>query len=166
MSTVSDKLSYLNETKSQIRQAIQSKGVEVSETDTFRSYAEKVGEITGGGSGTEYPTIKINVYNGAVANCARSGDVVTLHVTGLNPSGTSFGAGTIPEDYRPLAQVQSAVTVSSAYQVSATGSTIAVSPDGTFGCNGQLTSGGESSKLGVSSMSISYIAANAVITEA
>lgn len=48
MSTVSDKLSYLEETKSQIKQAIINKGVDVSDSDTFRSYAAKVGEIQGG----------------------------------------------------------------------------------------------------------------------
>lgn len=46
---VSDKLSYLADTKEQIRQAIISKGVPVSESETFRSYAAKISLIEGGG---------------------------------------------------------------------------------------------------------------------
>lgn len=44
----SDKLNYLIETKSAIKNAITAKGVEVSNTDTFRSYADKIGQISGG----------------------------------------------------------------------------------------------------------------------
>lgn len=47
----SDKLIYLNGTKEAIKQAIIDKGVEVSSEDTFRSYATKIGEISGGGGG-------------------------------------------------------------------------------------------------------------------
>ncbi len=44
MSTAS-KLAYLGETKSLIKQAIIDKGVEVADTDTFRSYATHIGNI-------------------------------------------------------------------------------------------------------------------------
>lgn len=47
---ISDKLDYLLETKQAIKQAIIDKGQEVADTDTFRSYAEKIEAIeTGGG---------------------------------------------------------------------------------------------------------------------
>jgi hypothetical protein len=50
--SIADKLIYLNGTKEAIKEAIREKGVTVDDTDTFRSYAEKIGEIqTGGGSG-------------------------------------------------------------------------------------------------------------------
>ena len=50
MGKTSDKLNYLDETKQAIKQAIINKGVDVSDTDTFRSFANKIGEIeTGGG---------------------------------------------------------------------------------------------------------------------
>lgn len=50
--TIYDKLEYLEDTKEQIKQAIVAKGVSVSEGDTFRSYADKIGSIeTGGGTG-------------------------------------------------------------------------------------------------------------------
>lgn len=45
MGTLDDKLDYLKETKEQIRQAINSKGQEVSTSDTFRSYATKISAI-------------------------------------------------------------------------------------------------------------------------
>lgn len=45
MATVEEKLNYLNETKEAIKQAIIDKGGVVTDTDTFRSYAEKIGEL-------------------------------------------------------------------------------------------------------------------------
>ena len=51
MSTTTDKLSYLLQTKNAIKEAIVEKGVEVVETDTFRSYANKIKNIQSGGSG-------------------------------------------------------------------------------------------------------------------
>lgn len=50
--TIYDKLEYLEDTKEQIKQAIVAKGVSVSESDTFRSYADKIGSIETGGGGT------------------------------------------------------------------------------------------------------------------
>lgn len=53
--TIADKLNYLNDTKQAIKQAITDKGVDVLETDTFRSYADKIASIeAGGGSGADY----------------------------------------------------------------------------------------------------------------
>jgi len=40
--SLADKLNYLLETKNLIKDAIREKGVEISDTDTFRSYAEKI----------------------------------------------------------------------------------------------------------------------------
>lgn len=42
-----DKLDYLLETKKQIKEAIKGKGVGVEDTDSFRSYASKIGQIEG-----------------------------------------------------------------------------------------------------------------------
>lgn len=39
--TIADKLTYLANTKTQIKNAIVAKGVEVADTDPFRSYAER-----------------------------------------------------------------------------------------------------------------------------
>ena len=48
--TIQDKLAYLEETKGLIKEAIIAKGVEVTDTDTFRSYANKIEAIQAGGS--------------------------------------------------------------------------------------------------------------------
>ena len=50
--TIADKLTYLSATKNAILQAIIAKGVEVTDTDTFRSYADKISSIQTGGGGT------------------------------------------------------------------------------------------------------------------
>ena len=42
MGTIGDKLNYLSETKDLLKEAIRNKGVDISDTDTFRSYAEKL----------------------------------------------------------------------------------------------------------------------------
>ena len=52
--SITNKLTYLEQTKEGIKQAIINKGVNVSDSDTFRSYASKIGDIqTGGGSGSD-----------------------------------------------------------------------------------------------------------------
>lgn len=48
MGTTADKLSYLSNTKDAIKSAISAKGVSVSESDTFRSYADKISSIASG----------------------------------------------------------------------------------------------------------------------
>lgn len=45
------KLAYLKDTKNLIKNAIIEKGQDVSDSDTFRSYADKILAIAGGGSG-------------------------------------------------------------------------------------------------------------------
>ncbi len=45
MGSISDKLTYLLDTKAAIRQAIREKGVDVPEEDTFRNYAERIRSI-------------------------------------------------------------------------------------------------------------------------
>ena len=47
MGTITDKLNKLAETKSAIKTAIVNKGVAVSDTDTFASYANKIASISG-----------------------------------------------------------------------------------------------------------------------
>lgn len=45
MGTTADKLAYLNDTKTAIKNAIVAKGVAVPDGTTFRAYADKIGEI-------------------------------------------------------------------------------------------------------------------------
>ena len=54
MGTIEQKVDYLKETKQAIRTAIEEKGVSVADTDTFRSYASKIGTISVGGGGTKW----------------------------------------------------------------------------------------------------------------
>lgn len=49
MGTINEKLNYLLQTKEDIKQAIKGKGVEITDSDSFRSYAEKIGTIKAGG---------------------------------------------------------------------------------------------------------------------
>ena len=51
MGSISDKISYLEQTKREIADAIVEKGQTVQDSDTFRSYADKIKKISGGGSG-------------------------------------------------------------------------------------------------------------------
>lgn len=52
MGTIADKLLYLQDTKSAIKDAIVAKGVTVPTGTTFREYATKIGDITTGSSGS------------------------------------------------------------------------------------------------------------------
>lgn len=64
------------ETKQAIKQAIVAKGVAVSDADTFRSYASKISNISGGGGGGDLPVTlasivgtvnsMFNIYTGAL----------------------------------------------------------------------------------------------------
>lgn len=57
MATLEDKLEYLNETKRLIKQAIIDKGGSVADGDTFRSYADKISNLSVGGGGLDSETI-------------------------------------------------------------------------------------------------------------
>lgn len=59
--SIANELLTLNNTKQAIKEAIINKGVDVGEEDTFASYADKIGEIEGGGGGsTPLDTSKIS----------------------------------------------------------------------------------------------------------
>lgn len=66
--SLENKLTYLNGTKDAIKQAIIGKGVSVTEADTFRSYATKIGEIQGGGSGGDCPKYTLDLSDGFLVN--------------------------------------------------------------------------------------------------
>lgn len=50
MGTAVEKVQYIYGTKQVIKEALRKKGVKVADTDTFRSYAEKIESIGGGGA--------------------------------------------------------------------------------------------------------------------
>ena len=110
MSTTTDKLNYLDNTKTAIREAIVNKGVPVTETDTFRSYAEKINSIS---TSNNYPTGKLSTSSGIECYYARSGDIVTLLVTGfVNSEAVNSSFGNLPSDYLPLVEVEATCAVS------------------------------------------------------
>lgn len=80
MGSIEEKLTYLLGTKSAIRQAIRDKGVEVTDEDTFRSYADKIGMIDGGSLivSREVPTVIFFDYDGSVAHSYTSEEALTL----------------------------------------------------------------------------------------
>lgn len=80
MGTISDKLNYLAQTKEAIMNAIIAKGVEVLSSDTFRSYADKIAQITGGGGGGILCNINYGGYTTVVDNVKNniSASVVTV----------------------------------------------------------------------------------------
>lgn len=90
MGDISDKLEYLNNTKDAIKQAIIDKGVTVQSTDTFRSYANKIGDIQTG-IPPSFWDLRIGEYNWGVYNAPNNatytGDIV---FTGYNQFGGSY----------------------------------------------------------------------------
>lgn len=86
MGTTADKLTYLAGTKTAIKAAIQAKGVSISDTDTFRAYAEKISAIPISGFETEWAQLP-----------AREGNTITV---GGVPQGTTHMMLTnVPDDY-------------------------------------------------------------------
>lgn len=57
MGTLADKLQYLKDTKDAIMNAIIEKGVAITSSDTFRSYADKIKSITSGDKPIVYDTV-------------------------------------------------------------------------------------------------------------
>ena len=83
MGTVVEKYQYLEGTKEAIKKAIKNKGVEVLDTDTFRSYAEKIESIGGGGGGSdtfEAQLLLANVVNSGTLKTEEEVDTETVAV--------------------------------------------------------------------------------------
>lgn len=103
--SIIDKLTYLSDTKDLIRQAIIAKGISVAESDTFRSYAEKIAAISTGGSGGEITgTTPKSV---TLAEACEAGDIVfVVRKSILDPSAINFpiktndisGTSLVPRD--------------------------------------------------------------------
>lgn len=88
----SDKLNYLIETKTEIKNAIIEQGQDVGEDDTFRSYADKIRSIesAGGANGSiirtaEFPNVDITLAKDGIdietKNTGASGGKVDFNVT-------------------------------------------------------------------------------------
>lgn len=77
MGTIADKLNYLNTTKTNIKNAIIEKGVEVSDSDTFRDYATKIADISSG-SGPSEITLLQNTRELSATNVVNTITKVTI----------------------------------------------------------------------------------------
>ena len=82
MGTTADKLNYLMGTKTAIKEALVAKGVNVGETDTFRSYASKIAAIPqeGGGATTQPSAGAVNFrdYDGTVLHAYSKDEFLAL----------------------------------------------------------------------------------------
>lgn len=63
--SIENKLNYLKNTKNLIKNAIIDKGVDITPDTPFREYADKIGEISGGGDDPEV-LAKLDTINGEV----------------------------------------------------------------------------------------------------
>ncbi len=68
MGTLAAKLQYLKDTKDAIMNAIIEKGVAITSSDTFRSYADKIKGITSGGGGGILCNINYGGYTTVIDN--------------------------------------------------------------------------------------------------
>lgn len=78
MSTA-DKLNKLITTKSAIKEAIQNKGVTVTDADTFASYADKISSISSGGGGGYEFDFTVLGYN--QEECKDANDIANVAIT-------------------------------------------------------------------------------------
>lgn len=83
MGTTAEKLAYLNDTKTAIKDAIVAKGVDVTDGTTFRQYADKIAGISG---------VKT-----ATANITVSGDLKSLLFIDSNGSLVNTTTGRLGE---------------------------------------------------------------------
>ena len=79
MGTITDKLNKLAETKSAIKTAIVNKGVTISDTDTFASYADKISSISSGGGGGYDFDFTVLGYN--EKECKDANDIANVAIT-------------------------------------------------------------------------------------
>ena len=94
MGTTADKINYLNDTKAAIKEAIENKGVTVSDSDTFRSYAEKIEDISGGDhvfTTSEPPSFKITTISSSCVKMIEEIDftIVNIELTSIDQLGIS-----------------------------------------------------------------------------
>jgi hypothetical protein len=100
MATIQENLDLLQSTKSAIKNAIIEKGVSVSDSDSFASYADKIGEIeTGGTIQKAVVGSDVLVFNNNITTINDSYDFsnITTSTQFGNSSATTIGGGSTYE---------------------------------------------------------------------
>lgn len=65
--SIKDGLKQILQTKSEIKEAIIAKGVEVDSSLPFSEYPDKIAEISGGGEGGEKTNFKLAISNAKIS---------------------------------------------------------------------------------------------------
>lgn len=84
MATIAEQLTSLANTKTAIKDAIVAKGVSVADTDTFASYADKIGQIETGGGGEVVNKTKFGMTIDELLGDVDADGVYTLPTTPLS----------------------------------------------------------------------------------
>lgn len=92
--TAVDKLNYLSDTKEQIKEALVDDGVIVEDTDTFRSYAEKVNSLKALDVGGKNPVL-VKEYNEVIP----FSDTDYLNITPTTTTQTIYARKKVLEEY-------------------------------------------------------------------
>ena len=104
MGTIAEQINYLADTKKAIKDALVAKGVSVGDSDTLRSYADKIGEIQSGGEDTiTYWDITPNSELNELLLWAYMVKARTSNGVVVNPIGIYYVQGGATELVTPLA---------------------------------------------------------------
>lgn len=95
--TTADRLNYLRETKQKIREALETKGITITDEDTFRSYADKILEIVSGTDTSDATATEADILLGKTAY------VNGVKLTGTYDTSNIEGIGTSVEEVNQLA---------------------------------------------------------------
>lgn len=134
MGSINDKLTYLKETKSKIKEAIVAKGVTVDEDATFRSYSNKIAEISTG------ETYTLPVATADVLGGVKVGDNLSI-----TDDGTLSVDSTLLDNYLPLSggTVTGDILLSSNANLKSTSDSLIIGYDTDTGAQLELTKSGK-----------------------
>lgn len=110
MGTITDKLDYLEETKTAIKNAITAKGVSVSDTDTFRSYANKIDSI----DTSHYTAVPVLGSSDSISNTSVATDNAATYLNIIENGAKSGGIQIKGLDATVVSALNGVLTIKSA----------------------------------------------------